>query len=170
MDFSYSEEQQMLQDSVAKFVQNDYDFDSRMATVRSDSAHNEAHWGLFAELGWLMVPFKEADGGLGGSATDLMVVMEEFGRGMVLEPFLSGVVLAGGLVAEAGSEAQKAELLPELMAGNLQLAFAFSEAQSRYCLHSVKTRAEGSGDAYTINGTKAVVLNGGRADKLVVLA
>ena len=170
MDFSYSEEQQMLQDSIAKFVQNDYDFDSRMKLVKSETGYSEENWKLFAELGWLMVPFSEADGGLGGSATDLMVVMEEFGKGIVIEPFLATAVMGGGLVAAAGSDEQKAELIGGIMEGGLQMAFAYAEPQSRYNLADVATTARKDGDNYVLSGHKAVVLNGGAADVIVVSA
>lgn len=170
MDFSYSEEQQMLQDSIAKFVQNDYDFDTRMKLVKSETGYSEENWKLFAELGWLMVPFSEADGGLGGSATDLMVVMEEFGKGIVIEPFLATTVLGGGLVAAAGSDEQKAELIGGIMEGGLQMAFAYAEPQSRYNLADVATTARKDGDNYVLSGHKAVVLNGGAADVIVVSA
>ena len=146
MDFSYSEEQQMLQDSVSKFIEQDYDWDSRKAIVDSDSGYSAAHWQLFAELGWLTVPFKEEDGGFGGSAVDLIVVMEEFGKGLVVEPFLVNTILAGSALAELGSEAQKEALLVPLMAGTMQLALAYAEP----------------------HGHKSVVLNGGMADKLLV--
>jgi len=169
MDFSYSEEQQMLQDSVSKFVAQDYDFDSRRKNIESDKGYSEAHWQLFADLGWLMVPFKETDGGIGGTAVDLAVVMEEFGKGIVIEPFLANTVLAGGAIAEVGTDAQKESLLAPLMEGGLQLALAFNEAQSRYNLADVATRAEKQGDDYVINGQKAVVLNGEAAEKLVVV-
>jgi len=168
MDFSYNDEQQMLRDSVSKFVQQDYDFDSRRKIVDSDAGYSKEHWALFAELGWLMVPFTEDDGGLGGSAVDLMLVMEEFGKGMVIEPFLNTAVIGGGLIADAGSDVQKQKLLPTVMEGQLQLAFAFTEAQSRYNLADIDTRAELQGDHYVINGKKAVVLNGESADKLIV--
>ncbi|GAB3095632.1 pimeloyl-CoA dehydrogenase small subunit [Aestuariicella hydrocarbonica] len=170
MDFSYSEEQQMLQDSIAKFVQNDYDFDSRMKLVKSDLGYSEANWKLFAELGWLMVPFSEADGGLGGSAADLMVVMEEFGKGIVIEPFLATTVLGGGLVAAVGNDTQKAELIGGIMEGNLQMAFAYAEPQSRYNLADVATTATKDGDSYRLSGHKAVVLNGAAADVIAVSA
>lgn len=170
MDFSYSEEQQMLQDSIAKFVQNDYDFDARMKLVKSDMGYSEANWKLFAELGWLMVPFSEADGGLGGSAADLMVVMEEFGKGMVIEPFLATTVLGGGLVAAVGNDTQKAELIGGIMEGTLQMAFAYAEPQSRYNLADVATTATKDGDSYRLSGHKAVVLNGGAADVIAVSA
>lgn len=168
MDFSYNDEQQMLRDSVSKFVHQDYDFDSRRKIVDSEVGYSKEHWALFAELGWLMVPFTEDDGGLGGSAVDLMLVMEEFGKGMVVEPFLNTAVIGGGLIADAGSDVQKQNLLPTVMEGQLQLAFAFTEAQSRYNLADVDTRAELQGDHYVINGKKSVVLNGESADKLIV--
>jgi len=168
MDFSYNDEQQMLRDSVSKFVQQDYDFDSRRKIVDSEVGYSKEHWALFAELGWLMVPFTEDDGGLGGSAVDLMLVMEEFGKGMVVEPFLNTAVIGGGLIADAGSDVQKQKLLATVMEGQLQLAFAFTEAQSRYNLADVDTRAELQGDHYVINGKKSVVLNGESADKFIV--
>lgn len=160
----------MLQDSVAKFVAQDYDFHSRCENVDSADGFSKAHWQLFAELGWLTVPFDESDGGLGGSAVDLMVMMEEFGKGMVVEPFLASAVLSGGLIAEVGSEAQKQEILGALMEGQLQLACAFNEPQSRYLLSDVTTTAERVGDEFIINGKKSVVLNGEAADKIVVVA
>ena len=95
MDFSYSEEQQMLQDSVSRFINKDYDFDSRWQITDSPKGYSDGHWKLFAELGWLMVPFSEEQGGLGGSAVDLIVVMEEFGKGMVVEPFIATAVNGG---------------------------------------------------------------------------
>lgn len=170
MDFSYSEEQQMLRDSIAKFVNQDYDFDTRRKIIESETGFSQENWKLFAELGWLMVPFKEEDGGLGGTAVDLVGMMEELGKGMVIEPILPTVVLGGGIIAEAGSAEQKEELLAQLMAGELQLALAFNEPQARYNLADVATTASKNGDSYVINGHKAVVLNGQAADKLVVVA
>lgn len=168
MDFSYSEEQQMLQDSVSKFVSQDYDWDSRRAIVDSELGFSEQHWQLFAELGWLTVPFREEDGGLGGSAVDLMVMMEEFGKGLVVEPFLANTVLAGNLISELASSEQKESLLPALLGGELQLALAFAETGNRYELAQISCSGEVNDDALTINGHKSVVLNGGRADQLLV--
>lgn len=170
MDFSYSEEQQMLRDSIAKFVSQDYDFDTRRKIIESDVGFSKENWKLFAELGWLMVPFKEEDGGLGGTAIDLVGMMEELGKGMVIEPILPTVILGGGIIAEAGSAEQKEELLAQVMAGDLQLALAFNEPQSRYNLADVATTASKDGDNYVINGHKAVVLNGHIADKIIVVA
>lgn len=170
MDFSLSQEQQMLQDSVAKFVQNDYDFDTRMATVNSNENFNQSFWKLFAELGWLMVPFSEDDGGMGGGAADLMVLMEEFGKGLLMEPYLANVILSGGLISRLAGTEDKAELLGELMSGTCQWAFAYTEADSRYCLHSVATQAETTASGFRLSGKKSVVLNGAAAEKIIVLA
>jgi len=170
MNFSLSAEQQMLQDSISKFVQKDYDFDTRMKLVKSEVGYSQDNWKLFAELGWLMVPFSESDGGLGGSAADLMVVMEELGKGIVIEPFLATTVLAGGAIAKAGSQAQKDTLLGGIMEGGLQLALAYSEPKSRYELANVATTAEQSNQGYILNGHKAVVLNAAAAHKIIVAA
>jgi len=168
MDFSLSEEQGMLQDSVSRFVAQDYSFDRRERIIASAEGYSPDYWQRFADLGWLMIPFSEADGGLGGSAVDLMVIMQEFGKGIVVEPFLATAVLGGGLIAEAGSEEQKSSLLPRLMAGELQLAFAFNEPPSRYNLADVACSAKRNGDHYVVNGHKAVVLNAPGADELIV--
>ena len=170
MDFSYTEEQQMLQDSVQKFVQNRYDFDTRNAIIASDDGYSIENWQLFAELGWLTVPFSEADGGFGGSAVDLIVMMEEFGKANLVEPFMPTAILGGGLVAALGTDAQKAELLPPVMDGSLQLACAYAESTSRFNLASVTTSAESEADSLVINGSKIAVLNGPGADKLLVVA
>ncbi|MXZ32557.1 MAG: pimeloyl-CoA dehydrogenase small subunit [Gammaproteobacteria bacterium] len=170
MDFSYSEEQQMLRESVGKFVQQQYDFDSRNRIAASETGYSDENWKLFGELGWLTVPFDEADGGFGDSAVDLMVMMEEFGKAMVVEPYLASVVLAGRLLAALGSEEQKAESLHSLMAGNLQLALAWAESSSRYNLANVRLSARSDGGNFVLDGTKVNVLNGPNADKLLLTA
>lgn len=170
MDFSYTEEQQMLQESVQKFVHKSYDFDTRKKLIASEIGYSEDNWKLFAELGWLTVPFAEEDGGFGGLAVDLMVMMEEFGKAMLVEPFLPTAVLAGGLISGLGSEAQKAELLPKLMAGELQLACAYVEAASRFNLANVTMTAKVSGDNVVLDGSKILVLNAPSADTLLVTA
>ncbi len=170
MDFSYSEEQQMLRESVGKFVRQQYDFDTRNQIAASAAGYSAENWKLFGELGWLTVPFAEADGGFGDSAVDLMVVMEEFGKAMLVEPYLASVVLAGRLLAALGDEGQKAELLPALMVGNLQLALAWAESGSRYNLANVRLSARAEGDKIILDGGKVNVLNGPNADKLLVTA
>ena len=170
MDFSLSSEQQMIQDSVSRFILNDYDFDTRRKILKSETGYSQKNWDKFAELGWLMLPFTEEDGGLGGSMVDLMLVMEEFGKGMVVEPFIATAVMGGGLIAAAGNQEQKDDYLPRIMAGELQMAFAYAEPQSRYHLNNVATSATETSGEYAISGQKSVVLNGNHADVLIVAA
>lgn len=170
MDFSNTEEQQMLQESVQKFVHKSYDFDARNQIIASEKGYSQENWELFAELGWLTVPFKEDDGGFGGSAVDLAVMMEEFGKAMLVEPFIASAVLSGGLISEQGSAEQKAELLPKIMEGKLQLACAYAEPGSRFNLANIKTSAVADGDSVVLNGSKTAVLNGSNAEVLLVVA
>ena len=170
MDFSYTEVQQMLQDSVKKFVVKNYDFDTRSKIIDSDSGYSEENWKLFAELGWLTVPFSEEDGGLGGSAVDLMVMMEEFGKANLVEPYLPSVVLSGCLISELATGEVKGEILEKLVRGDLQLAFAAAESGSRFNSAKVATTAESNGNNVVINGKKIAVLNGSNADELLVVA
>ncbi len=170
MNFDYTEEQNMLKDSVARFVQDQYDFDSRTKVAALEDGFKREHWNTFAELGWLSVPFAEEHGGFGGSVVDNMMLMEEFGKGLVLEPFLATVVLFGGLLNKAGSAAQKDAHIGSIIEGSLQGAVAFNERQSRYSLQDVKTTAVKNGEGYLLNGEKTVVLNGMSADQLIVSA
>jgi alkylation response protein AidB-like acyl-CoA dehydrogenase len=170
MNFDFSEEQTMLRDSVARFVQDQYDFDTRRSIVDSDAAFSPENWQTFAELGWLSIPFAEEDGGFGGGPIDTMLVMEEMGKGLVAEPFLATVLLFGGLIQKAGSSAQKEAWLQRIIGGEVQGAFAYLERQSRFELNDVSTTATPGGDGYVINGEKTVVFNGANADALVVSA
>ena len=170
MNFDYTEEQQMVRDSIARFVQDDYDWDTRRAIVDGDEGMSRDNWNTFAELGWLSIPFSEADGGFGGNIVDLSVVMEEMGKGLVVEPFFPTVILFGGLVARAGDEAQRGAVLENLIAGQTLGAFAYVERQSRFEMSDCKTTATASDGGFTLNGEKVVVFNGEHADQLVVLA
>ena len=170
MNFNLAEEQTMVKDSVARFVQDNYAFDQRNATIALQHGFSMEHWQQFAELGWLSIPFAEEYGGFGGGPVDTMVIMQEFGRGLVSEPFLPTVLLFGGLLQAGASDELKDELIPQIIAGQLQGAFAFVERQSRYSMSDVKTRARQDGVSWVLNGEKTVVLNGGAAQKLVVLA
>lgn len=170
MDFSFSQEQKMLQDSVQRFIQNSYPFEERQRLIRLDEGFSRDNWASFAELGWLALPFPEEAGGYGGTPVEMMIMMEEFGKGLVVEPYLPTVILTGGLIAEAGTAAQKESVLAEIMAGTALGAFAFVEPQARFNLANVKTTATPEGDGYVINGFKGVVLGGPSADYLVVPA
>lgn len=170
MDFSLSEEQTLLQDSVVKFIQNDYSFEQRAKLVESDLGFSQGHWQLFAEQGWLAMFFAEANGGLDASPSYLMLMMEQFGRGLVVEPYLATVVLAGGLLRTLGSAVQKEAYVPGIIAGSKQAAFAYAEPQGRFNLADLVTTAKADGSGWLLNGHKAVVLGGPTADVFVVSA
>ena len=170
MDFSYSEEQQMLQESVQKFVMQQYDFYKRDDIIKTEAGYSTENWNLFAELGWLTVPFSEEDGGFGGNAVDLMVMMEEFGKGMLVEPYLSAAVMGGTLVADLGNEEQKSGLIPQIMEGGLITAVAYAEQGSRFNPLNVKASAKAEGDEVVLNGAKINVLGAPNAQILLVSA
>jgi len=170
MDFELSEEQSLLKDSIDRFVQDNYAPEARAKLSETDLGFSRDHWKTMAELGWLGMPFSEEVGGFGGSAVETMIMMESMGSGLVLEPFFSTVILSGGLVAEAGSAEQIEAIIPSVIEGNLMLAFAYAEKQSRFNLADVETTAEKSGDGYKLNGHKAVVYHGETADKIIVSA
>lgn len=170
MNLSFSEEQNMLKDSVARFVADQYDFETRRKIVDSAEGFSRENWQTFAELGWLSIPFSEELGGFGGGAADTMVVMEEMGKGLVAEPFVATVLLFGGLLSKAGSAAQQQELIGKIIEGQLQGTFAFLERQSRFEITDILTTAQADGDNFVLNGEKTVVMNGANADKLIVSA
>jgi len=169
MDFNLTEERQMLQDSLRRFLADRYTTETRNAFIASDHGFSPDVWAVLGELGMIGAAFTEDSGGFGGAGFDLAVLFEEIGRAGAVEPLLENAVLAGGLLADLGSTAQKT-LLEPLIAGRLQLALAHGEADSRYDLDRIATRAVASDTGYVLNGHKAVVLNGGAADKLIVSA
>ena len=170
MDFSFTEEQTLLRNMVQSFVQDNYDFDSRMKIVRSDDGMSREIWGQFAELGLLAAPFSEDMGGLDGGPIEIMVIMEELGRGLVVEPYLPTVVLCGGILNRHGSDAQKEAHLAGIIGGEDIWALGYSEPQSRFNPADVLTSAKADGDGYVLNGTKAVVAAAPWANKLIVSA
>ena len=170
MDFSISEEQSMLADSVSKFIENDYDFERRQKIAESDDGFSKELWNTYAELGWTAVPFAEDDGGLGGGPVELMLMMVEFGRGLLVEPFLANVVLAGGILRRAADAGQKSQWLGPLIEGNLQAALAIAEPQGRFDIADIKTTAKANGKSFTLNGNKICVLNGGDAEIIIIPA
>jgi alkylation response protein AidB-like acyl-CoA dehydrogenase len=170
MDLSWSSEQQQLRDSVERWVAQSYPFETRRKLVASELGWGRDNWKQFAELGWLGAALPEDIGGIGGSALETLIVMEAFGRGLVLEPYLPTIVLGCGLIADAGSAAQKKALIAPAVEGKLLMAFAYAEPQSRYELHNVATKAEKQGAGFVLSGHKGVVINGGEADRLIVSA
>jgi alkylation response protein AidB-like acyl-CoA dehydrogenase len=170
MDFSLSEVQSMLTDSIEKFVANDYDFETRQKYAASDSGFSTEVWRTFAELGWTAVPFSEDDGGFNGGPIDTMVMMQLFGRALIVEPYLENIVMAGGVLRRLASGTQKTKWLQPIITGELQAALAFTEPQARYDLANIETSAVRDGDDWVLNGKKGVVLNGGNAGLVIVPA
>lgn len=169
MNFSFTEEQILLQDSLMRFVQKEYAFEKRLAIQKSPEGYSRAIWGQLAEMGVLGLPFPEEYGGYGGGAAETLIVMQAIGSGLLVEPYLATVVLGGGLVQALGDEVQK-QMLPLLAEGKLMLAFAHGEPRSRYALAQVETRAARDGSGWKLAGCKAVVLHGAQADRLIVSA
>jgi pimeloyl-CoA dehydrogenase small subunit len=170
MDFELSEEQRLLKDSVERLLGDHYEFEARKTYMEAPEGFSRELWGKYAELGLLGLPFEERFGGFGGGPVETMIVAEAFGRALALEPFLATVVLGGGLLRHAGSEEQRAALLPKIGEGSLLLAFAHSERQSRYHLADVGTTARRDGAGFVIDGVKTLVLHGDSADKYLVSA
>jgi pimeloyl-CoA dehydrogenase small subunit len=170
MDFDLTDDQRLLKDSVDRLIADRYSFEARKKLRAEKDGWSRAMWAQFAELGLLGLPFSEAHGGFGGGPADLAIVMEAFGAGLVVEPFLATVILGGGLVQRLGSTAQQDALLPEVAAGKLTLAFAQVERASRYNLADVQTTAKKADGGWVLNGEKSVVMHGDTADKLLVTA
>ena len=170
MDFSFSDEQTLLQESVSRFITNDYGFEERQKHSRSDLGYSEENWKTFAELGWLGVPFAEGAGGFGGGAVETMLMMEEFGKGLVVEPYLATVVACGAALDAAGSDDQQTAYIPEIINGSKLWALAFAEPQGRFNLADLVTVASSDKDRYLLSGHKAVVINGPNADYFIVSA
>lgn len=170
MDFDFTDEQRLLRDSVERLIADGYGFEQRRRYAREPDGWSRAMWAQYAKVGLLGLPFEEAHGGFGGGPVETMIVMETFGRGLTLEPYLATVILGGGLVRRAGGAAQKAELLPRIAAGEKLLAFAYQERQSRYDLGDIATTARRQRDGWLIEGQKSLVVHGDVAHTLVVTA
>jgi alkylation response protein AidB-like acyl-CoA dehydrogenase len=171
MDFTYDEEQVALRDAVRGLVGKSYaDFENRRRAVADEPGFDELLWTRLAEMGVLGLPFPEEDGGMGAGPIEVGIVAQEIGRVLAPEPFLTAVVLAGGLVALAGTEDQKSRLLEAVASGETLLAFAHAEPGTRWGSTAEAVTASGSGEAWTLSGVKEPVPFGARADQLVVSA
>jgi len=168
MNFDFSEEQQLLQDSVARFVQDNYELDKRQASSSASPGFSKDHWATMAELGWLGASLPEEEGGYGGNQIDTMLIMEQFGRGLVLEPFYASIVLGAKALALGGSDVVKQSILPKAIDGSAQLALAYAEEQARFDLHDVTTSAKRDGDGFVLSGHKSMVQNAETADYIIV--
>jgi pimeloyl-CoA dehydrogenase small subunit len=170
MDFSFTEEQRLLKDSVERLLADRYGFEARQQFMTEPAGWSRELWRSYAELGLLGLPFEERHRGIGGGPVETMIVMEAFGRALALEPFFATVVLGGGLLRLGADEAMRAALVPKIAAGDLLLAFAHAERQSRYDLADVATTARRDGAHYVLDGAKSLVIHGDCADKLIVSA
>jgi alkylation response protein AidB-like acyl-CoA dehydrogenase len=170
MDFSLTEIQSMLADSVEKFISNDYDFETRQKYASSEAGYSEEVWQTFADLGWTAVSLSEEDGGFDGGPVETMILMQQFGRGLVVEPYFANIILAAGVLRRSATKLQKTKWLQPVVSGELQAALAFVEPQSRYDIANIKTTAKADGDDWVLNGVKSVVLNGGNAGLLIIPA
>jgi alkylation response protein AidB-like acyl-CoA dehydrogenase len=170
LDFSFTEEQSMLRDTVASYLADHYAFDQRRAILAKEPGWSPAVWKAFAEeLGILGAPFSEELGGLGGGPVENMIVMQEMGRALVVEPYLGTVVIAGGFLKHSG-HANAEALIARIIAGEAIFAFAYAEPQGRYNLADLKTTAAKDGAGYVLNGAKAVVIGAPYATHLIVTA
>ena len=170
MDFNFTEEQSMVRDTVASFLQDKYDFETRRKIVNSETGWRQDYWKAFAEeLGILGASFSEELGGLGGGAIDNMIIMEEFGKALVIEPYLGTVVIGGGFMKHSGY-AGATSVIEGIVAGTTTIAFAYAEPQGRYTWQDLKTTAKKDGSGYVLNGHKAVVVGAPFATHLVVTA
>ena len=169
MDFSFNEEQTLLRNTIQSFIQDNYDFDKRTEIVKSEDGMKIENWKLFSDLGLLGLPFSEEDGGIGFGPVELMIVAEEFGKGLVVEPYIQTIVTCGGFLKRA-SEKQRHEYIPKIISGEDIWAFAYAEPQGRYNLNDLTTKASKEGDNYILNGYKCVVSAAPWSKKLIVSA
>jgi alkylation response protein AidB-like acyl-CoA dehydrogenase len=170
MSFAFNDDQKLLAESADRFVLDDYAFETRRKNMAMDGGFSRDIWAQFADLGWLALPIPEAHGGLGGSTVDTAVLLECLGRGLVVEPYHSTVVIGAGTVAAAGNDAQKGEILAAVAEGKMLLGFAHIEPRARFTLNHVETTATKDGAGYVLNGEKAIVYNAETADKLIISA
>ncbi len=166
MNFNFTPEQQQFKDALRRFIDKDYTFEHRNKIVHSEQGISDKAWGTLVELGMTALPVPEEQGGFNGSAVDMMVVMQELGRGIVVEPYFATVLGAQFLKLAGGHE----DLLEQIAGGELKLASALGEKQARHDLSDIVTTARAEGDGYVLNGTKTVVIHGAQADKLIVSA
>ena len=170
MDFDLSDEQRLLKDSVDRFIANRYGFEARRSYRAEPGGWSRAIWSQMAEIGLLGLPFSEADGGFGGGPLETAIVMEAFGRGLVVEPYFATAIMGAALLRHCATPEQRARFVPEIAAGERVLAYAQIERQSRWSLNDIKTKAVRNGDGWTLTGAKSLVLHGDTADTLLVTA
>ena len=170
MDFELNEEQQLLADSVRKYLASAYGFEARKKIIASTAGFSQPAWTMLSEMGLTAIPFAASAGGFGGGAVDMMAALEAFGEALVVEPLLDHIALASRLIAHTGTPAQRAEVLPALMDGSRKATFAYLERGRRYALDAATTKAAKSATGWTLSGEKIVVMGAPLADVFVVSA
>lgn len=170
MDFSLNEEQRMLTDMVGRFIEREYGFEDRRKLAQTNRGWSTDNWTALADTGLLALNVPQEYGGLGASPVETLLIMEAFGRGLLLEPFVPTAVIGAALIEKLGSESQKSEMLGQMAVGTLRTAFATLEPQGRFDLADVLTSAHSNADGYRLNGRKSVVAHGDSADWLIVSA
>jgi alkylation response protein AidB-like acyl-CoA dehydrogenase len=171
MDFDLTDEQRLLGESVTRFIADRYDFEGRRHRIATAPGWSREIWREMAELGLMAMPFAEEDGGFGGGGVETMLVMEALGRGLVVEPYLPSILLAGGVLRHAGSADQKAARVPSLASGERIMTLAHSESDApRHTLDALHTQAQRDGGGWRLDGAKIAVIAGDSADELVVSA
>lgn len=170
MNFDLSDEQEMIVDAVQKFVANDSPVERFRKLRDHDTGWEKSTWKAMGEYGWLGVETPEDQGGYGGTFVDVALILEQLGRGLVPEPYIASVVLAGGLLAKVGTDDQRAAFHGPMIEGETSLAVAYAERQSRYDLADCRVTATKKGDDWSLDGAKVWVLNGHAADQVIVSA
>ena len=169
MDFELTEDQTVLRDSIQRLLATEYSFERRQAILKEPFGFSAPFWELLAQQGVLGAGMPEQHGGFGGPV-EIMIVMEEFGKSLVLEPFMSSVVLCGGLLRDTGTADQQQAYLPRIIAGRCRGALAHHDGAARYDLSRVASTARRRGGGYLLTGQKTVVLDGAIADLVIVSA
>ena len=164
MNLDYNDEQNMLREQIQKFCESEYDFYKREEIVKSSNDFDENVWNLFAEQGWLSMPFSEQSGGLGFGPIELSILFEEFGKALVIEPYLSTVVLSGTLL-DKSTFSEKNDLIEKICTGSIHISLAYAEVDNGYDYLNPSTTLDSKS---VLNGTKTLVLNGSNAEKIIV--
>ncbi|NYH21939.1 acyl-CoA dehydrogenase family protein [Paraburkholderia bryophila] len=170
MDFNFNDEQQQFADALRRYLDKSYGFEARQAIVRSEAGISDTHWAAFTELGLTALPVPEAQGGFNGGPIDMLVVMQELGRALVVEPYWATAVGIEALRLAGSGQGEDASLLERAAQGEIKLSVAFHEPHARYDLFDVATTASGSGEQPALTGTKSVVLHGAQAHYWIVPA
>ncbi|MDH6148444.1 MULTISPECIES: acyl-CoA dehydrogenase family protein [Paraburkholderia] len=170
MDFTFNDEQQQFADALRRYLDKSYGFEARQQIVRSEAGVSAVHWAAFTELGLTALPVPETQGGFNGGPIDMLLVMAELGRALVVEPFWATAVGIEALRLAGTGDGEDAALLERAAQGEARLAVAFHEPHARYDLFEVATTASGQGAQHTLSGTKSVVLHGAQADHWIVPA